>query len=405
MRFKYNDFFNDTLETIKREGRYRLFPRIERNAVTFPQALYHHPDGLKTVTVWCGNDYLGMNMHPDVIQAFCKTAQANGVGAGGTRNISGTHPLHHALEQELAQLHNHEAALLFTSGYVANETALGTLAANLPECIVFSDEKNHASLIHGIRNSRCIKKIFRHNDLQDLKHLLEAAPFASPKIIVCESVYSMDGDIAPLQGICELAEDFGALIYLDEVHAVGLYGSQGGGITDREGLSSRVHIIQGTFGKALGTIGGYIAGTAPLVDFVRSLAPGFIFTTALPPSLIAATLASVRLVKSSDIERRLHQHHVALLKQRLRQMDLPILETPSHIVPLIIGDATLCREIAHYLLDVHHLYLQPINFPTVPRGSERLRITPSARHTPDLIDILAEALEETWRHFSMQKVA
>lgn len=405
MLFDYKDFFENTLEAIKKEGRYRTFPRIERNAAAFPRATYHHPEGPRPVTVWCGNDYLGLNMHPDVIQAFCQTAQISGIGAGGTRNISGTHPLHNALEKELAALHHQEAALLFTSGYVANETALGTLAANLPGCIVFSDEKNHASLIHGIRNSRCIKKVFRHSDLDDLNRLLKEAPLTCPKIIVCESVYSMDGDMAPLQEICTLAEDFGALLYLDEVHAVGLYGPQGGGLADREGLSHRVHIIQGTFGKALGTIGGYIAGMAPLVDFVRSCAPGFIFTTALPPALMAATLESVRQVKNCDIERRLHQHHVALLKQRLKQMRFPILETPSHIIPLIIGDAALCRDIAHYLLDVHHLYLQPINFPTVRRGSERLRLTPSAKHTPELIEVLAIALEETWQHFSLKKVA
>lgn len=405
MLFDYKNFFENTLGTIKQEGRYRTFPRIEKNAAAFPQATYHHPEGPRSVTVWCGNDYLGMNMHPDVIQAFCETAQTNGVGAGGTRNISGTHPFHAALEKELADLHNQEAALLFTSGYVANETALGTLATHLPGCVVFSDEKNHASLIHGIRNSRCIKKIFRHNHIEDLKNLLKEAPAASPKIIACESVYSMDGDIAPLRDICALAEDFGALIYLDEVHAVGLYGPQGGGIAQREGLSERVHIIQGTFGKALGTIGGYIASTTPLVDFVRSLAPGFIFTTSLPPALMAATLTSIRQIRENDIERRLHQHHVAFLKQRLKQLRLPILDTPSHIIPLMIGNAALCREIAHYLLDVHHLYLQPINFPTVARGAERFRLTPSAKHTPELIENLAQALEQTWNYFSLQKVA
>jgi 5-aminolevulinate synthase len=399
----FETFFEKTLVTLHREERYRVFLPLRRSTETFPEAIYESPSGPQKMVVWCGNDYLGMNVFPPAIEAFYQTAARDGLSAGGTRNISGTHPLHQELEQALADLHGKEAALLFTSGYVANETALQTLGMCLPNTLFFSDEANHASLIQGIRNSRCDKKIFRHNDMAHLEQLLAEAPSNASKIIVCESLYSMEGDVVPLRALLDLAERFQALTFLDEVHAVGLYGPRGGGISEQEGLAHRVDLIQGTLGKAFGTIGGYIAASAACIDFIRSFAPGFIFTTALPPAVVAGTLEIVKHLKKSNLERVRQQVCVQTLKAHLNRLQIPFFENPTHIIPILIGDAKLCRDVSAYLLSRHHVYLQPINYPTVPKGTERLRLTPSAKHTPEMVTHLVEALHETWEQFSLQK--
>jgi 5-aminolevulinate synthase len=391
----YQAFFTSALDRLKAERRYRVFADLERIAGRFPVARWHSPEGVRDVTVWCSNDYLGMGQHPDVIRAMTKTAERMGTGAGGTRNISGTsHPIVE-LEAELADLHGKEAALVFTSGYVSNQTGIATIAKLIPGCLVLSDALNHNSMIEGVRHSGCERQIFRHNDLAHLEELLRAAG-NRPKLVVFESVYSMDGDVAPIGKICDLAEKYGAMTYLDEVHAVGMYGPRGAGIAERDGVLARVDVVEGTLAKAFGVLGGYIAASAAVVDAVRSHAPGFIFTTALPPAIAAAAAASVRHLKASSAERAGQQRQVARTKVALAAAGLPLLDTPTHIVPLMVGDAEACKAATDRLLERHSIYIQPINYPTVPRGTERLRITPSPLHTDAQIAALTDALVEVW---------
>ncbi len=390
------NYFRERLDRLKDEGNYRVFTDLARHRGAFPTATRHSGTGQNDVTVWCSNDYLGMGQHPDVLSAMHSALDRCGAGAGGTRNISGTTHDHVLLEAELADMHGKEAALLFTSGYVSNWAALGTLASEIPDCIVFSDSLNHASMIEGIRHSRAQKIIWKHNDLSDLEAKLAAAPANAPKLIAFESVYSMDGDIAPIREICDLADRYGAMTYLDEVHAVGLYGPRGGGIAEREGLMHRLTVIEGTLGKAFGVVGGYIAASASLCDFVRSFASGFIFTTALPPAIAAGAAASVRHLKSSTVERDLQKLRVAQVRARLDAVGIPHLKNDSHIIPVMVGDPVKCKYISDLLLDRFGLYLQPINYPTVPKGTERLRITPSPVHSQADIDRLIQALQGLW---------
>ena len=403
----YEERFRTAVARIRTEGRYRVFCDLEREAGAFPRARrYPRPDGAPApVTVWCSNDYLGMGQHPVVLEAACDAVRRLGAGAGGTRNISGTTHLHVLLEQELARLHGTEAALVFTSGFVANEAALSTIGRLLPGCVIFSDAENHASMIAGIRHSGCEKRIFRHNDAGHLEQLLRATPADTPKLVVFESVYSMDGDFGPLAAICELAERYGALTYLDEVHAVGLYGPQGGGLAERDGVMARLDVIQGTLAKAFGCMGGYIAGSADLIDAVRSIAPGFIFTTSLAPAVTGAALASVRHVSAHDELRTRHQERAATVKRRLRSAGLPVMPSPSHIVPVLVGAPVACKRASDLLLDDFGIYLQPINYPTVARGSERLRITPTPAHDDAAIDHLVAALTQVWSQLDLQNAA
>lgn len=395
----YDSHFAAKIENLKAEGRYRTFAPLERIRGQFPKALYTAPDGSqKTVTIWCSNDYLGMGQNQTVLDAMHKAIDQYGAGAGGTRNISGTTRLHVTLEESLADLHQKEAALVFSSGYVANEGSLGTLLKLLDNPIVFSDEMNHASMIHGIKSAGGEKKIFRHNDLDHLKTLLEQTDINRPKIIAFESVYSMEGDIAPIEQICDLADRYNAFTYLDEVHAVGLYGPRGGGVAEQRGLIDRIDMIEGTFGKAYGLMGGFVTGKKATVDAIRSYASGFIFTTSLPPAVLAGALASVEYLKNSEIERMRAHRNAAHLKSALDQRGLPYKAGESHIVPLIIGDAVCCRMITDILMDQFDIYVQPINYPTVPKGTERMRLTATAAHTPEdinhMVDILYRLFSE-----------
>lgn len=401
----YQRFFQECLQELKDEGRYRFFANLERCASAFPHAICRRDGEEKKVVVWCANDYLGMGQHPKVIKAMTDVANRDGAGAGGTRNISGTNHYHVLLENELAELHQKEAGLIFTSGYVSNEATLSALAQHLPNCVVFSDKCNHSSIIHGIRNSRAEKHVFRHNDVGHLRELLSQYPKQQAKLIVFESVYSMDGDIAPIAEFCDLAEEFNALTFIDEVHSVGMYGEQGGGMCSKLGLSHRVDIIEGTLGKAFGVVGGYIASSSTLVDFIRSFASGFIFTTSMPPPVAAAALASVQHLRHSNKEREQHLETVAMVKRKLTAAGIPFLPTETHIIPIIFGSASACKRASDSLLEQFGIYVQPINYPTVPRGTERLRITPSPFHTEAMIDDLVFALRSVWDSIFMDKAA
>ncbi len=387
----------EALAGLHTAGNYRVFADLERHCSAFPKAAFHNADGtVRDVTVWCSNDYLGMGQNPVVTDRMIEVVRKCGAGAGGTRNISGTNHYHVLLERELADLHGKEGALIFTSGYVSNWAALGTLLAKIPGIICYSDSLNHASMIEGIRHSRCIKRQFRHNDYKHLRELMAADDPAAPKLVAFESVYSMDGDISPIKEICDVADQFGAMTYLDEVHAVGMYGPRGGGVAEREGLMDRLTVIEGTLGKAFGVMGGYITGPAVLVDFVRSFASGFIFTTAIPPALAAGATASIRHLKESPFERHMHQATVAKVRRALDVRGIPHMHNPSHIVPVMVGNAAKCKWISDVLLDDFGIYVQPINYPTVAVGKERLRITPTPLHSDADIDHLAEALCSLW---------
>ncbi len=402
----YDQIFDQAIDRLHSEGRYRVFIDILRNKGAYPNArCFAGHNGPKPITVWCSNDYLAMGQHPKVIEAMEEALHDVGAGSGGTRNIGGNTHYHIELEHELADLHGKEGALLFTSGYVSNDATLSTLAKLLPGCVIFSDELNHASMIAGIRNAGCPKKIFRHNDLEHLEELLAETDPSLPKLIAFESVYSMDADIAPIHEICDLAEKYNALTYIDEVHAVGMYGPRGGGITDRDNAAHRIDIIEGTLGKAFGVMGGYIAADQKIIDCIRSYAPGFIFTTSLSPVLVAGVLASVKHLKSSNVEREAQQASAAMMKAKFREAGLPVMNSTTHIVPLMVGDPVKAKKISDILLAEYGAYVQPINFPTVPRGKERLRFTPGPAHTEEMMDDLTKALVEIWERLEMRKAA
>ena len=401
----YNDYFTDALNSLKKEGRYRVFNDIKRNIGKFPKATHYSKEDTSEVAVWCSNDYLGMGQNSEVINAMHEAIDSSGAGSGGTRNISGTTHYHVLLEKELADLHNKESALLFTSGYISNEASLSTLASILPDCVIFSDELNHASMIQGMRNSRAERFIFKHNDPDHLASLLQEIDFDRPKLVAFESVYSMDGDIAPIKEICEVAKKYNAMTYLDEVHAVGMYGNRGGGIAERQGLMDELDVIEGTLAKAYGTMGGYIAANKEIIDVVRSFASSFIFTTSLPPAIAAGALASVRHLKNSKIEREKHQERAEMLKNKLRQTGIVVMPSESHIVPVLVGDPVLCKKASDILLKDYAIYVQPINYPTVPKGKERLRFTPSPLHNDEMMDHLVNSLKIVWKKLGISSIS
>lgn len=403
MTFDHQNFFTGELDQLRQEGRYRVFAELERKAGHFPRARRYKDGVTEDVTIWCANDYLGMGQHPKVIEATCDALRAYGAGAGGTRNISGNSHEHVLLEEELADLHGKEQALLFTSGYISNWAALSALGGGIPNCVILSDAGNHASMIEGIRHSRAERRIFKHNDLADLEKHLKDIPADRPKLIAFESVYSMDGDIGNIRGICDLADKYGAMTYLDEVHAVGMYGPRGGGIAEREGLMDRITVIEATLGKAYGVVGGYIAASKALCDYVRSFSSGFIFTTALPPAIAAGARTAVRHLKESEIERMRHRRAVSKVRASLKAIGIPMMDNESHIIPVMVGNAAKCKMISDVLMDKYGIYIQPINYPTVPKGTERLRITPSPFHTDDDIAKLTKALSDLWSHCALNR--
>ncbi len=402
----YSGIFSKAIEQVRAEGRYRVFADLARKVGQFPAADHRCPkDGQREVTVWCSNDYLGMGQHEVVLEAAAEALATYGAGAGGTRNISGTTHLHVLLEEELASLHRKEAALVMTSGYVANEAAISTIAKLLPDCVIFSDALNHASMIAGVRSSACAKRVFRHNDLGHLEELLAAEPRERAKLVIFESVYSMDGDFGPIHEVCDLAQRFNAMTYIDEVHAVGMYGPTGAGVAERDAAMARVDVVQGTLAKAYGCMGGYIAGSKAVIDAVRSFAPGFIFTTSLPPAVVGGALASVRHLRRSTIERQTQQERAATLKQRLADAGLPVMPSPSHIVPVLVGDPVRCKAASDTLMDRHAIYIQPINYPTVSKGTERLRLTPGPLHDDAKMDRLVEALGDVFQLLDIRQAA
>ena len=401
----YKKFFSNSINNLKKSGEYRIFRDISRVAGSFPNAKFDDLIKKENVVVWCSNDYLGMGQHPFVFEAIERTMKEVGAGSGGTRNISGTNYYHIALENEISEIHQKESSLLFTSGYVANDTSLSIIGSKLKDCVIFSDERNHASIINGIRNSKAEKFIFKHNDIKHLESLLKTVNIDRPKIIVFESVYSMDGDFTPIKSFIKLAEKYNALTYLDEVHGVGLYGPNGGGVADEQKVMQDIDIINGTLAKAFGLLGGYISSSKNIIDFVRSYSPGFIFTTSIPPAIAAGAIASIRYVKDNQQLRNKLKEKCLLIKEKLLAANIPFLKTKSHIIPIIIGDSKLCKKAADELLEKHKVYLQPINYPTVPRGKERLRITPSPLHTDKMIDDLINALKFVWKKLKLEKAA
>jgi len=399
----YQQFFADHIQALQDEGNYRVFAHLERKAGNYPRAINHHNDTKDEVTVWCSNDYLGMGQNSEVLQAMHDAIDNSGAGAGGTRNISGTNNYHVALEQELAKLHQCESALIFNSGYMANFTTLSTLGYKVPDLLIISDAENHNSMIEGIRGGRCDCTVFKHNDLIDLERLLQAQPIERPKMIAFESVYSMDGDIAPIKEICDLADKYNAMTYIDEVHAVGLYGEHGAGVAERDGLMDRLTIIQGTLAKGFGVIGGYIAGSKELCDFIRSFGQGFIFSTALPPSIAAGSLASIKYLSKHNELRLQHQANASSLRQKLDAVGIPHLSNGSHIVPVMVGDPVLCKQASDLLMQRYNHYVQPINYPTVARGTERLRLTPGPMHTEAMMDDLVVCLDKIWQELNLSR--